>query len=55
MSFETGHCEACDCPIGSGSCGGCIAYAAVLSQEEYPDEEIEGDWPGDWEPLDGEE
>lgn len=41
MIFETGHCDECGTPIGAGSCRGCIAYSAVVAQEDYPPEEEE--------------
>lgn len=39
MSYETGHCDECGTPIGCGDCLGFIAYSAVVSQEDYPEED----------------
>lgn len=43
MSFETGWCDICDCPIGLGPCGGCNAYAVAMAFSE-PDAYLS---PGD--------
>lgn len=39
MSFETGWCDDCGCPIGVGSCHGCIAYSCACAELDGPNED----------------
>lgn len=35
------HCQTCGTPIGCGTCQGCVAYSAVVAQEDYPEEDAD--------------
>jgi len=48
MSFETGWCDDCCCPIGLGPCAGCGAYAAVVAQSDDPDDWEDGTNDDEW-------
>ena len=37
MTWETGWCDECGCPIGAGACGGCIALSCVEADDYEPE------------------